>query len=264
MADQVQELETLTFQAKPKIAREAGGVRSGLEIDKAIQIYDELYAQGTLSNIHFGVELTPFDTNGELANSEIKLFDSLDLANYIKNKEKFNREQISSSGNIVAYDSYNEMIDASNEPSVPSDFFTALPLVSDDFVLPWLAQTIDLSVMDAQSESVKTGSFQLNFITGNASNEISIPFIETRNGAILNSALEIKKIMFPDDGTQALPKDYLMYLKIFVYDKHIRSVRIIEVQHLVALQASNLPLEATNINGVSIVTLNFLKMFPML
>lgn len=76
-------------------------------------------------------------------------------------------------------------------------------------MLPWLCQSIDLSILDAQTDSVQVGAFQLNHITGNGSGEISIPFIETRNAAILNSARAIKAIMFPDGengGTQALPK----------------------------------------------------------
>ena len=73
--------------------------------------------------------------------------------------------------------------------------------------------------------------------------------------------------MFPKGesaGTQALPKDYLMRMTVYIYDKHTHSTRVFEVQHLVALQAGSIPLDATNKNGIGIVTLNFVKMFPML
>jgi hypothetical protein len=36
----------------------------------------------------------------------------------------------------------------------------------------------DLSVLDAQTDSVQIGAFQLNHITGNGSGEISIPLLK--------------------------------------------------------------------------------------
>lgn len=195
----------------------AGGMWSGMPISEAKVEYEALYALGTLSNIHFGVELQPFDPNGALLKK--KVFDSL------------------------------------------------IPFFDENYKLPWLCQSIDLSVLDAQSDSANVGSFQLNFLTGNSSGEISIPFIETRDGAILHSANAVKKIMFPkgeNGGTQALPKDYLMRMTIYIYDRHSYSTRVFEVQHLVALQTASIPLDVTNRGGIGIVTLNFIKMFPML
>lgn len=187
------------------------GVWSGLPIATARSYYDELYALGTLSPIHFGIILQPYDGSGPLA--DIELF----------NTEKYK--------------------------------------------IPWLCQSIDLSLLDAQTDSVQVGTFQLNHITGNSSGEISIPFIETRNAVILNSALAVKAVMFPDGeqgGTQAVPSDYLMRMTIYIYDKHSYSTQVFYVEHLVALQTGSIPLDATNRNGVGIVTLNFIKMFPML
>ena len=188
------------------------GQWSGMPISVAKIYYDKLYGLGTLSNIHFGVDLEPFNLTGGIADADIPLFD-------------------------------------------------------DEYELPWLCQSIDLSVLDAQNDSVNVGSFQLNYLTGNSSGEISIPFIETRKAEILNSARAIKAIMFPDGengGTQALPKDYLMRMTIYIYDKHSYSTRVFEIQHLVALQTGSIPLDATNRVGIGIVTLNFIKMFPML
>ena len=188
------------------------GMWSGMPISVAKVEYKGLYDLGTLSNIHFGVELKPFLANSELALQDIPIFDQ-------------------------------------------------------GFRLPWLCQSIDLSILDGQTDSTNVGSFQINYITGNGSGEISIPFIETRNAAILNSARTIKEIMFPDGdacGTQALPIDYLMEMTIYIYDKHSYSTRVFEIQHLVALQTASISLDATNRGGVGIVTLNFIKMFPML
>lgn len=185
------------------------GVWSGMSIEEAKGYYDALYAIGTLSAIHYGVELRPFDENGLIATSpDITLF--------------------------------------------------------DNFWLPWLATSLDLSVLDAQNDSANVGHYQINYITGNSSGDIQIPFIETRAADILNSAKAIKSIMFNKDGTQAVPADYLMMLKAFIYDKHNRSTRVFEMDHLVALQVGSVPLEASNVNGVATVQLTFLKMFPML
>ncbi len=52
-----------------------------------------------------------------------------------------------------------------------------------------------------------------------------------------------------------------MLLKIYAFDKAARSQHQFEIEHLVSLQAGNLPLDASN-KGHSIVTLNFTKMFP--
>jgi len=55
-----------------------------------------------------------------------------------------------------------------------------------------------------------------------------------------------------------------MRMTIYIYDRHSYSTRVFEVQHLVALQTASIPLDVTNRGGVGIVTLNFIKMFPML
>ena len=222
------------------------GMWSGMPIDKALVHYRELYSLGTISSIHFGVMLEPFDANGKLAENTLELFDPYDLSHKIAGE--YNAFELGQDGFLAG------------------KLIGRIPLVSD-MKLPWLCQSIDLSVLDAQSDSANVGSFQLNFLTGNSSGEISIPFIETRNAAILNSARAIKAIMFPhgqDGGTQALPKDYLMRMTIYIYDRHSYSTKVFEIQHLVALQAGSIPLDVANRNGVGIVTLNFIKMFPLL
>lgn len=181
---------------------------SGLTVDKAVSHYQELYALGTLSAAHFGIEIRPYRANSKIAQANIPIFD-------------------------------------------PSN------------KIAWLANNVDVSLLDAQTDSVHIGHYQLNHITGNASNELSISFIETKAAAITNSALAIKQIMFNKDGTQQPPINYLMRLKIYAFDKAVRTKHHFEIEHLVALQAGNLPLDAAN-KAHSIVTLNFIKMFPNL
>ncbi|KKW78818.1 hypothetical protein AAV96_09350 [Acinetobacter sp. AG1] len=222
------------------------GPWSGMPINEARQFYDKIYSLGVLSTLHFGVWLEPFDPKSALAKSSIELIDAYDLTH--PEAGQFNAFENGESGFLASTTIEN------------------IPLL-DREKLPWLCQSIDLSVMDAQTDSIQVGAFQLNHITGNSSGEISIPFIETRNASILNSALAIKAIMFPDGedgGTQALPNDYLMRMTIYIYDKQSYSTKVFEIKHLVALQTGSIPLDATNRNGVGIVTLNFIKMFPML
>lgn len=240
--DRPYQLETISVKAQ------TSGMWSGMPIDQAKVIYSDLYSLGTLSSIHFGVQLEPFDPIGALAKSKIALIKSFDLENPSKRRID----------NFIKKRDY----------SLPSASAEQSGLIFNKISkLPWLCQNLDLSLLDAQTDSVNVGAFQLNHITGNGSGEISIPFIETRNASVLNSAHALKKIMFPEGvngGTQALPNDYLMRMTIYIYDRHSYSTRVFEVQHLVALQTGSIPLDATNKNGIGIVTLNFIKMFPML
>lgn len=203
-----------------------------MPIEEALTVYKQMYDLGNASPIHFGVWLRPFDDSGELANQSIDLISTYDLTQSSQDDNEFSEGQ-------------------------------QIPLL-DNSILPWLCQSIDLSVFEGQTDSVNVGHYQINQITGNSSGEISIPFLETRNASILNSAKAIKNIMFAKDGTQGLPKDYMMYLTIYMYDKHSLSTRIFEIEHLVALQTSSIPLDVTNKSAASVVTLNFIKMFPML
>jgi len=231
----------MTLHLNISKGRNTSGVWTGMPIDEALRQYQKIYSWGTLSSLHYGVWLEPFDEDGKIAKESIELIDSYDLTHH-------------EAGNFNAFEKGEKGFLAGTK-------IESIPLM-DNTKLPWLCQSLDLSVLDAQTDSVQIGAFQLNHITGNSSGEISIPFIETRNASILNSALAITD--GEDGGTQALPNDYLMRMTIYIYDKHSISTRVFEVQHLVALQTGSIPLDATNRNGVGIVTLNFIKMFPML
>ncbi len=50
-------------------------------------------------------------------------------------------------------------------------------IFEDDILLPWLANSVDLSILDAQTDSAHIGHYQINYITGNNSGEITINFI---------------------------------------------------------------------------------------
>ena len=244
----------MTDSVQPTIVVTAtgdGGVWSGMPIEKALMYYEEIYAMGTLSPIHYGVELRPFDETGLLATTLISMYDSGSL-----------KPQTAAHTNIQGWSDLKRWKD--NIRQFPEIIDTPIPLFDKQYNLPWLATSLDLSILDAQNDSANIGHYQMNFINGNSSGDVQIPFIETRNGAILNSAQAIKSIMFNKDGTQAAPKDYLMVMTLFIYDKNNRSTRVFEVNHLVALQTTSVPMDASNTNGVATVQLGFLKMFPML
>lgn len=186
------------------------GAWSGMSAEEAQRNYKELYALGTMSPVHFGIELSAYDQDGLLA----------------------------------------------NDPWVT--------MLSPDFKLPWLAREVDMKVIDAQSDSAQVGHFQMNFLNSNSANEIAITFIETRAGDILKSAKAIKEIIFRPDGTQGTPSDYMMWLKIYTFDRMSRSNRVFEMEHLVALQSANVPLDASNKGTIAEIPLTFVKMFPMI
>ncbi|WP_343597681.1 hypothetical protein [Acinetobacter sp.] len=208
-----------------------GGFKAG---DAKNLLLKSLYPMGTMSIAHFGVQLEPLESSSRLNKEKIELFDPSYLNNLLKDPRESIMER-------------------------------HIPLFDESFKLPWLAQSVDLSILDAEIDSIKAGAFNLNQITGNSSGEIQVNFIETRNATILNSAKSIKNIMFNNgDGTLALPKDYLMRITIFCYDRHSYKTKVFEQSHIVALQAASVPLDATSQNGIAIVPLTFIKMFPML
>lgn len=130
-------------------------------------------------------------------------------------------------------------------------------------MLPWLATETSLSVLNATTDSVQVGHFQQNIMTGTESGEIAISFLETKQAHILKSAQIIKKIMFHADGTQGLPAEYMMWLRVVLFDRSNRTRTPFGQTYLVALQAASVDLAASSVAPM-IVPLTFVKMYPML
>ena len=81
-------------EAPKSTTRITHGMWSGMSVDQAKVEYSELYAVGTLSTIHFGVKLKPFDLTGALARTKINLRNPYELANeYADDFALFSREQ---------------------------------------------------------------------------------------------------------------------------------------------------------------------------
>lgn len=130
-------------------------------------------------------------------------------------------------------------------------------------VLPWLATSCSMSLIDAQSDSIQAGHFQQNFITGNGSSEVTVTFLETENAHILKGFNRIKAIMFNKDGTQGLPAQYMMMLRISLFKRYNRDSRPFIREWLVALQAASVELAAQNKDALE-VPITFVKMYPIL
>lgn len=184
---------------------------AGMTASDAKTLYKELYAVGTLSQAHFGVELEPLFPDGAIGKSASLI-----------------------------------------------DWF------SSSIHLPFLAQSVDAHILDAQTDSVNVGHYQLNHLSGNGSGELQVAFLETRQAQILKSTQIIKNLMFNANGTQNPPKDYLMRLKIYAFDRQDRENHVFEQQHIVALTDAGASFEVGNSGAVTIVQVTFTKMFPML
>lgn len=137
-----------------------------------------------------------------------------------------------------------------------------LPLLDQSY-MGWLVTSADLSLIDAQTDSVQAGHYQHNYVTGNNANEITLTMLETKNGDVLNSADIIKNIMFAKDGTQTVPADYMFYVSIGIFDWSNREKVVFQKEQLVCLQSARVDLAAGN-KEVLDVQMIFTKMYPML
>lgn len=216
------------------------GAWIGTKPNIAKQYYDEVYGAGIALTASYGIELIPMFRNSLLATSKIKMYDSYELNTYLKTKSKQGNQS-----------SYPELIEQN------------IPIVSSfNHILPFLCQSISTGHITAQVDTIQIGSQPFNFFTGSTTPEITLNLIETRNYAISNSLTAIKSIMFPKDGTQALPKDYLMRLRIYAYDRHIRAIEPFELNYIVAIESSSLNFDATTVNTGMIIPITLTPMFP--
>lgn len=223
-------MDTITAQGT-KLQK---GVWSGVSVEEARKQYENLYNTGIFIPTHFGVKFAPYDPDGALAEEEINLYSPYELG-------------------MLLYSDFD---------ITPQKQLGKIPLLDPDFTtVPFLCSSVDVPIIEANSDSANIGHYQLNYLTGNATEEITFNMIETRNGAMANSAKAIKEIMFKKDGTQAVPKDYLIVATVYAYDRHARSLDIFEVNYLLALKTTTLALDVENRAG-SVVPLTFLKMFP--
>lgn len=151
------------------------------------------------------------------------------------------------------------------EPYDQKSKLKSLPLFRTDTQyaqLRWLATTCSIHVLQADTDSVKAGHYQHNYVTGNSEDEISINFIETSSGDIYQSASAIKKVMFHEDGSQGLPAEYAFWLTVSVHLRENRSIVPIQKRVLVCLSSASLDLDSQG--GLLELPLTFVKIHPMM
>lgn len=182
-------------------------VWAGMTAAKAKNMYEQIYAVGTLSQAHFGVKLSAYFQNSEIGK---------------------------------------------------------LHLLQNSSYLPFLAQSVEASLLSAQSDSANVGHYPLHHIGGNNLPEMQIGFLETKDAVIANNIMAIKEMMFHKDGTQGLPKDYLMRLDLFAFDRHNFELKPFKKSWIVALQDASISFESSAVNGVVVIPVTFTKMLPNL
>lgn len=211
------------------------GIYNGLTGVQAQILVKELSELDVLLKPNFKVTLAPYFANSAIANTHIKLLDGLHNA--------------LATGNLSV-----------NDRSVPIPIFPQNSQYGQ--YIQYLATDIDVSFLDAQTDSQIIGAFNINHVTGNSTGDVTITFIETRNAMIANSAKAIKNIMFNKDGTQAPPKDYLMKMRVEAIDRH-NHLPVFEQEWIVSLQTGSIGFSSSEVSTAT-TQLTFTKMFPML
>lgn len=143
------------------------------------------------------------------------------------------------------------------------ELISALKQDGTGWALPWLATSVDFGLLDAQADSVQAGVHQLNYITGNSSSEVQVTFLETANADVIRMVKAIKQAMFHRDGTQGLPFDYLLEMRVALFDRQNRNTRPAEFNWIVALTGGQLDFSGADRDPLQI-PLTFTKMYPVM
>jgi hypothetical protein len=83
----------------------------------------------------------------------------------------------------------------------------------------WLATSVNLQLLQAETDSKKAGAFMLNFLTGKQATPITINMIETEGNLVTNSITKLASLMFKPDGTYGLPADYSFWVEVMLYSR---------------------------------------------
>lgn len=143
------------------------------------------------------------------------------------------------------------------------ELISALKQAGTGWALPWLATSVNFGLLDAQADSIQAGAYQINYITGNSSSEVQVTFLETANADIIRMAKAIKRAMFHRDGTQGLPFDYLLEMRVALFDRRDRNTQPAEFNWIVALTGGQLDFSGADRDPLQI-SLTFTKMYPVM
>ena len=143
-----------------------------------------------------------------------------------------------------------------------------VPLVDFDNrgqLMGWLASEVDLSAMSAETDSVKAGGFTHNFLNGLGGGEFSMTLLETSRADVQDSAKKIKALMVNSNGTQNLPRDYLIQVDVaqFHPERGGASKPVLVSSMVAMLTEANTSLSASGREALQ-VQMTFTKAVPFL
>jgi hypothetical protein len=135
-------------------------------------------------------------------------------------------------------------------------------LGSADIPIWLLATDVDMNMLTADIESIKVGNSQLNRLAGATNSDVQITFLETSHVDVLSGLQIIQSSQFNDNGTQNLPAEYAMWLKVDMFDRYDRTKIAWSRQLLVCLQTiANLGLTSSEHTPLTIQA-TFMQLNP--
>lgn len=241
------ELEPIVVKAAGQ-----GGWYAGMSAADAKAQYRKIHALGVLLKSHYRIRLTPYSSDSVL--HDIPLFAGVDdNVSALVNLGKSALQKIGS--NFVA------------ESDVGKVLTHAMSAVggqaASNNTLAWRAMDCTLPIINAEVDSVKVGHYQYQYLTGNQRPEINITFLETAQGDILNSAIEMSELMFPSNGTLIEPSKYAFWLEVILFPKENRGFERVFQKYLCQLQTANAELAARETTALE-VPLTFTQLPPYL
>ena len=93
-----------------------------------------------------------------------------------------------------------------------------IPLI-DNELSGWLATDVSWPVLQVKKKKKKAGNYNLNYATGRQAPEINITMIETSSALVMQSIMQMRNVMFPQDGTFGLPSDYSLWVEMYLYGR---------------------------------------------
>ena len=124
-----------------------------------------------------------------------------------------------------------------------------LPILHDSLT-PYLCTETNLPVIQAEFETVKVGTMQINSLAGMSEPDLQLTMLETADGRIINSLLDWRDLMVNPDGTVNPPASYAMYVTIGLFSKDF-GLDEKPVQRRWIVAPSMASLDSLNANGVS-------------
>lgn len=93
-----------------------------------------------------------------------------------------------------------------------------IPIIENE-LSGWLATEVDWPLLNVESDSKKIGNYNLNYATGRQAPEINITMIETKDCLVMQSILQMRNTIFPQDGTFGLPSEYSLWVEMYLYGR---------------------------------------------